>query len=162
MCNSPIFLSFYFRLSCSRRESSERLCSPCFILGKARSIRRLPKCGGGLLSAGAELLAANLKLLGQLFQTEQLGGALGCALGCQLDGVGRFLGVELGVLRGFLGGLHGFVGLGAHHVGGVTGGQAGSAVAGLGSGQLELQAALVHLFDPRPWRWCPAVRSWRR
>ena len=95
---------------------------------------------------GLHLVAAGLQLCGQLFQLQQFGGALGRALGGQLGSLGGFGRVELGNLRSVLGGDHGLVGLGADGGHGLT--QAAlfrRSVAGLGGGQLELQALLVQL-----------------
>ena len=71
-------------------------------LGEGAKHAALAEVRGGTLGAGAKLLAAGLQLLGQLFQPEQFGRALGSAFGRQLNGIGRFAGVELGVLRTFL------------------------------------------------------------
>ena len=99
----------------------------------------------GAPGAGAHLLAAGLQFFGQLFQTEQLCRALCGALGGQLDGSGGLRGIEPGLLGGLAGSLHGLVGLGAQGGSGIPGAQFGGIVPGLGSCQLELQAALVHL-----------------
>ena len=100
----------------------------------------------GAPGAGAHLLAAGLQLLGQLFQTQQLGSALYRALGGQLCSLGGFGRVELGDLGSMLCRLAGLSGLGT------DGGQRFTqgtlfrcGFAGLGGGKLELQALLVQL-----------------
>ena len=100
---------------------------------------------GAAAGAGLHDLRTGCQLFLELFQLQECGGLLGFALRGQLDGLGRFGGVEAGSLGGAACGLHGLVGAGAHGGSGLTGRQLVVAVPGLGGGQLELQAALVHL-----------------
>ena len=67
---------------------------------------------GGAQQLGLHFIAAGLQLLGQLFQTQQLGSALHRALGGQLCSLGGFGRVELGDLGSTLCGLAGLFGLG--------------------------------------------------
>ena len=101
---------------------------------------------GGAQQLGLHFVAAGLQLLGQLFQTQQLGSALHRALGGQLCGFGGFGRVELGDLGSMLCSFAGLIGLGT------DGGQRFTqgtlfrcGLAGLGGGKLELQALLVQL-----------------
>ena len=100
---------------------------------------------GAAAGVGLHDLRTGGQLFLELFQLQECGGLLGFALRGQLDGLGRFGGVEAGSLGGAACGLHGLVGAGAHGGSGLTGRQLVVAVPGLGGGQLELQAALVHL-----------------
>ena len=101
---------------------------------------------GGAQQLRLHFLAALLQICGQLFQLQQLGGALGSALGGKTGGVGGFGSVQAGVLAGAAGSFAGFGGLGADGSQRLTGrGALFSSVPRLGSGKLELQPPLVQL-----------------
>ena len=76
---------------------------------------------GGAQQLRLHLLAALLQLCGQLFQLQQLGGALGSALGSKAGGVGSFGSVQAGVLAGAAGSLGSLGSLGADGSHGLTG-----------------------------------------